>query len=121
MNLEAGIAARMMSGPQDGLLVQLDLPDGDQETTWTVGRSDECDIALTHDTQVSRTHARLHYVPSDETMGEGTNDLPFGLYLEDIGSRNGTTLETRRIRGERVALAPGQLFRVGRTWLTIEL
>lgn len=121
MMFEGTIAVRMMSGPQDGLLVSLHLPVGAQEVSWTIGRSEDCDVALPYDTQVSRTHARLHYQSSDETIVEGSSDLSFGLHLEDVGSRNGTTLEERRIRDERVALTPGQLFRVGRTWLTVEV
>lgn len=51
----------------------------------TVGRSEECDIALP-DRQVSRYHARISW-RSD------------GYYLEDLGSKNGTHVNGEEVHG----------------------
>ena len=40
--------------------------------------------------------------------------------LADVGSRNGTYVDDRRLRDELIDLQPGQLFRVGRTWLRVD-
>jgi pSer/pThr/pTyr-binding forkhead associated (FHA) protein len=39
--------------------------------------------------------------------------------LEDAQSTNGTFIDDDKIEG-RVEILPGQLFRVGRTWLRVE-
>ncbi len=58
-----------------------------------VGRSDGCDVTIA-DGSVSRLHARL--------VGDGE-----GVYVEDLGSANGTFVDGTRARG-RVRLADGQ-------------
>jgi len=40
--------------------------------------------------------------------------------MADVGSRNGTLFQDRRLRNESTDLKPGELFRVGRTWLRID-
>lgn len=116
------IAVRIMSGPQDGLQIVLNL--GKQkEGVWHIGRSEDSDIALTYDPQVSRTHARLVCSCNDDTMADGLDALyapMMRLHLEDVGSRNGTYVGEKRLRGEGADLNPGELFRVGRTWLRVD-
>lgn len=63
-----------------------------------VGRSEGCDVTIA-DGSVSRLHARL--------VGDGE-----GVYVEDLGSANGTFVDGTRARG-RVRLADGQEVRVG--------
>lgn len=64
-----------------------------------IGRIAECWLVLADD-QVSRYHARLHVA----------NEL---VELEDLGSRNGTFINGRRIK-ERCQLADGDEIRIGR-------
>jgi pSer/pThr/pTyr-binding forkhead associated (FHA) protein len=65
-----------------------------------LGRHPACDVKL-EDARVSGEHASLHW------RGEGWE-------LRDLGSRNGTFLEGRKLAsGERVALEAGQSFLLG--------
>jgi pSer/pThr/pTyr-binding forkhead associated (FHA) protein len=114
------ITVRLMSGPQDGLAIVLDLPGGSAAVTFTIGRSEECDVSLAYDTQVSRTHAELICTVDDETVSDVDHLGPVQFQLADVGSRNGTYLGERRLRDEAVPLERGQLFRVGRTWLRVD-
>jgi pSer/pThr/pTyr-binding forkhead associated (FHA) protein len=53
-------------------------------------------------------HARLTY---------DARDMEY--FLEDVGSRNGTFIGSRRVH-ERDVIQPGELFRIGRTWLRLD-
>ncbi len=97
------IAIEVMSGPRDGDVLHLATSEG---TMLIIGRREDSDICLNYDNQVSREHAYLVY--------DGEH-----FWLEDLRSTNGTFLGDTRITG-RVELHPGQLFRVGRTWLRLE-
>src|SRR5690606_2913792 len=75
---------------------------------------DDNDLCLRNDTFVSRNHANLIWRDA-------------GWWLEDKDSTNGTFLENNndffideRVRGS-VPIELGQLFRVGRTWLRIQV
>ena len=116
------ISVRLMSGPQDGLQIVLKL-DTKADNIWVIGRSDDCDIALGYDPQVSRVHARLVCKCNDDTMADGLEAMHMPLLrlrLVDLESRNGTYIGDRKLRNEGADLAPGDLFRVGRTWLRID-
>ena len=106
----------IMSGVDDGSLFKCTLEEGDGEllgdTVWaiSVGRLDSNDICLSNDTFVSRSHAVIYY--QDETW-----------WIEDRHSTNGTFIEMPdedRQVDDRVIILPGQLFRIGRTWLRIQ-
>lgn len=111
------IRLRIMSGVDDGSLHEFN---ADQDGTvnkdkWTlsIGRREENDVCLRNDTFVSRQHANLHHSRSN-------------WWLEDCNSTNGTFLDNEQdffddipVKGI-VHLDDGQLFRVGRTWLTIQ-
>ncbi|CAG1012690.1 MAG: FHA domain-containing protein [Anaerolinea sp.] len=97
-----------MSGPQDGKTQEWLVPANADQVELTIGRLEGCDIHIEYDTQVSRQHARVLY--------DARHDL---FYVEDAGSRNGTYLEQTKITG-RVPLKPGELFRVGRTWMRVD-
>lgn len=72
----------------------------------TVGRG-VCDIVLAGDKSVSRSHAKIVVEPPN-------------LYLEDLGSANGTFLNGESIgAGERVEVGQGDQFRFAST--TLEL
>lgn len=114
------ISITFMSGPQDGLQMQFSLPDSGGKLTLTIGRNEDCDIAIPYDSQVSRLHARLVYTGADETVSDEELLPGMVLRLEDVGSRNGTYVGKQRLKGEHVMLPPGQLFRVGRTWLRVD-
>ena len=114
------ITVRLMSGPQDGLGLEFPLSQAGGETVVTIGRSEDCDVSLPYDSQVSRVHARLICACDDETLNEGEVRRRTRLRLVDVGSRNGTYLGQQRLRDESAPLKPGDLFRVGRTWLRVD-
>lgn len=96
-----------MSGPRDGdVLTFHALLDSGRPAEVTIGRRETCDVCLSYDSQVSRDHAIVVY-----------DGLSF--WIEDRGSTNGTFVEDQKIAG-RTLIEPGQLFRVGRTWLRVE-
>ena len=75
-------------------------------TQLTVGRGANNDLALENDEFASARHARI----------EPRRD---GVYVEDIGSTNGTFVNGIRLARER-RLAPGDVVRVGETDLRYE-
>ena len=93
----------IMSGPDDGAILALTAPK--QGAAYIIGRREDCDVILPYDSQVSRQHSSL-------TFKEGR------WHVQDLGSRNGTYVGKQKIDG-LVALEPGQMFRVGRTWLRL--
>jgi pSer/pThr/pTyr-binding forkhead associated (FHA) protein len=70
----------------------------------TIGRA-ECEVEL-HDPEVSRRHAVLRQVDD-------------GLAVEDLGSKNGTFVNDRRINGI-VPVAAGDRVRFGNTVWRLE-
>ncbi len=114
------VSVTIMSGPKDGQQMRFPLPPVGVERTISIGRSEDCDITLPFDNQVSRTHARLVCLCSDDTLAESEEVSLLRLRLADVGSRNGTYVGERRLQGEEIELEPGQLFRVGRTWLRVD-
>jgi len=97
-----------MSGPLDGKSMKWEIPT-DGELILNIGRRPGCDIFIDYDTQVSRLHARLSY-DSDKRA----------FFLEDLHSRNGTIVNDVRLAG-RVPVKSGTLFRVGHTWLRLDV
>ncbi|TVR19058.1 MAG: FHA domain-containing protein [Anaerolineaceae bacterium] len=112
------ISVSIMSGAEDGNMLEYSLMRGDGRKTatgWvlTIGRHDENDIYLRHDLYTSRYHAEI-------ICDRGA------WYLRDLDSTNGTFFENpddyfneRRIYGTH-SLTENQLFRIGRTWLQFE-
>ena len=101
------IEVALMSGRQDGAVLTFErLLDSDEPTVISIGRREGSDVCLNYDSQVSREHAAL--ICDRETF-----------WLEDKQSTNGTYVGDEKITG-RVQIEPGQLFRIGRTWLRIE-
>jgi pSer/pThr/pTyr-binding forkhead associated (FHA) protein len=104
----------VMSGVDDGLLLRFSADNEGilEEDAWVLrlGRRDDNDVCLRHDTYSSRYHARLHW--QEERW-----------WLEDCDSKNGTFLEgddeDNRISGT-IPIVTGQLFRVGRTWMRLQ-
>ena len=72
----------------------------------TIGRGGQNDIALDSDNFASARHARV----------EPRRD---GVYVEDVGSTNGTFVNGIRLTRER-RLAPGDVVRIGETDLRFE-
>jgi pSer/pThr/pTyr-binding forkhead associated (FHA) protein len=108
----------IMSGVQDGTLLSFsEGRDGRAEDDlWTlsIGRREDNDICLRNDTFVSRQHANIHWKHNQ-------------VVLEDCRSTNGTFAENpedyfadERVTGT-IALSNGQLFRIGRTWLRLQV
>ncbi len=102
-----------MSGPDDGRVIHLSQRRGqgtvEPDGTWMVvfGRSDECDVPVPFDTQVSRRHAMLQVGADGE------------MWLSDAGSLNGTYVDKVRVTGA-TPLKRGMLFRIGRTWMRVQ-
>lgn len=67
----------------------------------TVGRAAGCGVPIDYDTYSSNLHARLFRLDGD-------------IWAEDLGSTNGTWVNTVRI-GERTRLEKGDLLQVGGT------
>jgi pSer/pThr/pTyr-binding forkhead associated (FHA) protein len=96
-----------------GRLVVLEsgtLDEGDifaiDSTALTIGRGAENDLPLGGDEYASGRHARF----------EPRRD---GVYVEDVGSTNGTFVNGVRLNGGR-RLAPGDVVRIGQTDLRFE-
>ncbi|NJL92633.1 MAG: FHA domain-containing protein [Anaerolineae bacterium] len=106
MSLPAYIALTFMSGPRDGETARFETPPQAEQLKLSFGRRETCDVCLTYDSQVSRIHAQLTF--------DGEH-----FWLEDLNSRNGTFVEKQRVT-DQLPLKPGDLFRVGRTWLRLE-
>ncbi len=109
------VSIMVMSGVDDGLVLSLDVESNgrmvDGDWLLGIGRREENDVCLRSDTFVSRDHAQLR-------LSEGH------WWLIDNDSKNGTFLEDdeddQQVTGQ-VEILPGQLFRIGRTWLRLQL
>jgi pSer/pThr/pTyr-binding forkhead associated (FHA) protein len=89
------------SGPASGQSLVLALPD----RSYRVGRSPDCDLVLPDD-DVSREHAAF------EKRWQG-------VFVRDLGSKNGVQIEGQKIRGER-RLRHGDVLLVGTTQLKVD-
>ena len=121
--MERELSITYMSGPHDGKTQRFDQPEVGDEMVLNIGRREGCDIHLPFDNQVSRLHARLGCVANAVSASDSVTE-PFLLsfWLEDMRSRNGTYIEREKdaLRG-RTSLRPGTLFRIGRTWLRLDV
>jgi FHA domain len=109
----AAAGLRDRPAPSMGRLVVVKSPALDEEDEFvldssgiTIGRSAQNDIALDEDEFASAAHARV----------EPRRD---GVWLEDIGSTNGTFVNGARLSRPR-KLVPGDLVRVGETDMRFE-
>jgi hypothetical protein len=100
-------------GPQTGRLVVVKSPDLDEghdfeldSAQLTIGRGGQNDIAVTTDEYASARHARF----------EPRQD---GVWLQDLGSTNGTYLNGTRLDRPR-RLTQGDIIRIGETDLRFE-
>lgn len=80
-------------------------PLGPSGNSWVAGRSSDADLVLADDT-VSRKHARIY-------SARGT------LWLRDLGSRNGTSVNGRSIAHHR--LRPGDRITIGASLLRVDV
>jgi pSer/pThr/pTyr-binding forkhead associated (FHA) protein len=96
------VVITFMSGAEDGRGA---MPRG---MVISLGREEHSDVVVPYDSRVSRRHAQI------ELDGDQ-------LRLSDLGSRNGTYLEDGSCITSATAVAPGTLFRLGRTWLKVDL
>jgi pSer/pThr/pTyr-binding forkhead associated (FHA) protein len=121
--MEREISITFMSGPLDGKTMRFEQPEAGDELTLNIGRREGCDIHLPFDNQISRLHARIGISSTAVTASESvTEPYVLSFWLEDMRSRNGTFMEREKepLRG-RGSLRPGTLFRVGRTWLRLDV
>ena len=72
----------------------------------TVGRGGGCGVPLTGDRMVSQLHARVFRTADGQ------------LFVEDLGSTNGTTLNRAKVSGP-VRMKKGDRLQVGRTVLEV--
>ena len=122
MNRRGEISVTFMSGPLDGKTLTFDQPDAGEQHIITIGRRDTCDIHLGFDNQVSRLHARLGCVANPMTDTSTSSHTLLSFWLEDSNSRNGSYIEKDpNPINERINLRPGVLFRIGRTWLRLDV
>lgn len=122
-HLKREVSITYMSGPLDGKKLTFQQPNIGDEKIITIGRREGCDIHIPFDNQVSRLHAKLGCVAVPTTSTDSvTNPFFLTFWLEDGGSRNGTFIEREEdaIDG-RISLRPGTLFRIGRTWLRLDI
>lgn len=117
------ISITFMSGPYDGKTLSFDQPDIGEQRVLIIGRREGCDIYLNFDNQVSREHAHLGVMSQPVTATDSiTNPSYLSFWLEDVGSRNGTFIEKQASRiSQRTDLRPGTLFRIGRTWMRLDV
>jgi pSer/pThr/pTyr-binding forkhead associated (FHA) protein len=121
--MEREISITFMSGPLDGKTLRFEQPEVGDELTLNIGRREGCDIHLPFDNQISRLHARIGISSAPVTASDSvTEPYVLSFWLEDMRSRNGTFMEREKepLRG-RSSLRPGTLFRVGRTWLRLDV
>jgi pSer/pThr/pTyr-binding forkhead associated (FHA) protein len=117
------ISITFMSGPLDGKTQRFEQPEIGEERVLRIGRREGCEIHLPFDNQVSRIHARLGCKSTPVTASDSVTE-PYVLYfwLEDMSSRNGTYIERdRKALYGRVSVRPGTMFRIGRTWLRLDV
>lgn len=122
MRRRGEISVTFMSGPLDGKMMAFEQPDVGEQKIISIGRRDTCDIHLSFDNQVSRLHARLGCVSTPITDSESSLPALLSFWLEDGNSRNGSYIEKDPDPlQERVNLRPGTLFRIGRTWMRLDV
>lgn len=87
----------------NGRIAELDVAEG--HPARVIGRSSDADIPL-GDPEASRRHAALQVAGG-------------ALYVTDLGSRNGTFLNGKRLAGEGIELKSGDHIDVGSTRIEI--
>jgi pSer/pThr/pTyr-binding forkhead associated (FHA) protein len=117
------ISITYMSGPLDGKTIRFEQPDMGDELVLNIGRREGCDLHLPFDNQVSRLHARLGCKSTPVTASDSVVEPHvLSFWLEDMSSRNGTFIERdRKALFGRASLRPGTMFRIGRTWLRLDV
>ena len=104
MSDDLAVELMIMSGPDDGTITRLDKPKHGE--TYLLGRREDNDVILPYDSQISRQHTRLFWMDG-------------AWHVQDLDSRNGTYVGQQKIDCV-TRLAPGQMFRMGRTWLRLQ-
>ena len=101
---DLAVELMIMSGPDDGKIIRLDRPKHGE--AYILGRREDIDVSLPYDSQISRQHTRLFLMDGQ-------------WHVQDLDSRNGTYVEHKKI-DSITRIAPGQMFRMGRTWLRLQ-
>jgi pSer/pThr/pTyr-binding forkhead associated (FHA) protein len=117
------ISITFMSGPLNGKVLRFTQPPVGTVRVIAIGRRGGCDVEIDFDNQVSRLHA---YIVCDSVPvtgeGEQSSLAMLSFWLEDLESRNGTYLlhQPQPIQG-RVSIQNGDMFRIGRTWIRLDV
>jgi thiamine kinase-like enzyme/pSer/pThr/pTyr-binding forkhead associated (FHA) protein len=101
-----------LNGAYDGFSRLLPLPERFQTLELLIGRQEGCAILLNYDNLLSRKHARLTIELDENYELHG--------WLEDLGSQNGTYLQSEKLGKGHWLLEIGQEFRVGATLLQLD-
>lgn len=116
------ISITYMSGPLDGQRLTFEQPAEGRQRIVTIGRREGCDIHMPFDNQVSRLHARIGITARNAADTDESTPPLLTFWIEDGGSRNGTFIEKAPAPiTERTMLRPGTLFRIGRTWMRLDV
>lgn len=87
-------ALRAVGGSVRGKVYSMD------KAVYSIGASEENDLVLVGDEYASARHAKLRYEAGS-------------LYIQDLGSTNGSTLNGQPFKGETRGLSPGDTLRLG--------
>lgn len=115
VSVEADHKGYMYSKPiDDRIILTIDCPDSDKPrqkklgraSEHTVGRSSSCNVIIKEDKFISRAHVKISI----------EDNVPF---LVDLGTSTGTKLNGRRV--VKSALAPGDVFEIGKSKITFDI
>jgi pSer/pThr/pTyr-binding forkhead associated (FHA) protein len=97
--ISEGEVARIIveNGPDKGKELLVD------KSSVTIGRHPENDVCLPHDATISRFHGRIYFNKEERFF-----------YYEDLNSTNGTTINDKWFKNEKMKIKHGDRILIGR-------